>query len=355
MPTNCYRLFFSCISVEVGDQVSPMRYLIPKKSRRLPRAGRKGVDAIHHVVSRVCGREFLLTDVEKEAFRGLLKRVAGFCGVEVITFALLDNHFHLLIEVPGKPGDLSDEALLARARLLYGKERKGQPLSMARIEAALRAGDEVRAAMRGLLLGRMASLPMFMKILKQRYSILFNRKYDRVGTLWEGRFRSVLVENTRVAVRTVAAYIDLNPVRAGIVQDPKDYRFSGYGEAAGSGKLLKNALWPRIADNRSDLPEVIAARYRKYLYVVGSDPRKGHSLTPEQRAMVVEAGGSLSVAEKLRCRLRFMTEGVAIGTEAFAQEWLLSGKKAASKRKKTAAVAHGFDAEGLFIANGGRG
>ena len=120
--------------------------------------------------------------------------------MEVITFALLDNHFHLLIDVPGSPGELSDEALLERARLLYGEERKWQPLSIARIAAALKAGGEVREAMRGLLMQRMASLPMFMKILKQRYSILFNRKYDRVGTLWEGRFRSVLVEDTRVAL-----------------------------------------------------------------------------------------------------------------------------------------------------------
>ncbi|MCC5840632.1 MAG: transposase [Opitutales bacterium] len=333
-----------------------MRYLIPKKSCRLPRAGRKGVDGVHHVVSRVCGREFLLTDVEKEAFRGLLKRVAGFCGVEVITFALLDNHFHLLIEVPGKPGELSDEALLARARLLYGRERKGQPLSMARIEAALRAGGEIREAMRGLLMGRMASLPMFMKILKQRYSILFNRKYDRVGTLWEGRFRSVLVENTRVAVRAVAAYIDLNPVRAGIVDDPKDYRFSGYGEAIGSGKLREYALWRRIADNRSDPPEIVAARYRQYLYVAGSDPRKGHSLAPKERAKVMETSGSLSTAEKLRCRLRFMTQGVAIGTKAFVEEWLRGGKEmAASTKKKPPSTADGFDNEGLFVAGGRNG
>jgi putative transposase len=332
-----------------------MKYLIPKKSRRMPRAGRKGVDGVHHVVSRVCGRQFLLTDGEKEAFRGLLRRVAGFCGVEVITFALLDNHFHLLIEVPGKVGELSDEALLERARLLYGKERKSQALSMARIEAALRVGGEVREAMRGLLMGRMASLPMFMKILKQRYSILFNRKYDRVGTLWEGRFRSVLVENTRVALRAVAAYIDLNPVRAGVTDDPKDYRFSGYGEAVGSGKLKDYALWPRIADNRADPPEVTAAHYREYLYVSGSDPRKGRPLSPEEVATVRKQGGRLSMAHLLRCRLRYMTQGAVIGTKAFVEEWMRKRRGASNAEGKHApAVADGLDDEGLFTASNRR-
>lgn len=50
-------------------------------------------------------------------------------------------------------------------------------------------------------------------------------------TLWAERFKSVLVEGFGNALETVAAYIDLNPVWAGIVEDPKDYRFCGYAEA----------------------------------------------------------------------------------------------------------------------------
>lgn len=329
-----------------------MKYLIPPKSRRLPRAGRKGVDSIFHAVSRVCGRAFLLTDVEKEAFRGLMERVAGFCGVEIITYALLDNHFHLLIRVPGKPGELGDEELLARARLLYGAERKGQPLSMARIGAALRAGGEVREAMRGLLMGRMASLPMFMKILKQRYSILFNRKYDRVGTLWEGRFRSVLVEDSRGAVRAVAAYIDLNPVRAGATDDPKDYRWSGYGAANGSGQGNGYGLYRWIADNRNDPPETVAARYREYLYLAGSDPRKGRAFKPEEVRAVKESGGTLSTGQMLRCRLRYMTQGAVIGTKAFVEKWMRERRGAtADSRNKAPSLANSFNGEELFVAS----
>ena len=101
--------------------------------------------------------------------------------------------------------------------------------------------------MRRLLIGRMGSLPMFVKMLKQRYALGFNREHDRVGTLWEGCYRSVLVEPSREALLAVGAYIDLNPVRAGMVKDPKDYRWSGYGEAVGRGKVESYALLERVA------------------------------------------------------------------------------------------------------------
>jgi hypothetical protein len=55
------------------------------------------------------------------------------------------------------------------------------------------------------------------------------------------RFKSVLVEDGE-ALRTMAAYIDLNPVRAGMVKDPKDYRWCGYGEAMGGGTAARLEL-----------------------------------------------------------------------------------------------------------------
>ncbi|MCC5841343.1 MAG: transposase [Opitutales bacterium] len=299
------------------------RGLLPPKTRRMPRLVRAGHRASYHVTSRICGQAFLLDDVQKEHFRSLLRRVAGFCGVEVLTYAILENHFHLLIEVPGTPGELSDEELLARARLLYGDERKGQPLSILKIELALRADAETRLAMRGILLRRMASLPMFVKMLKQRFSLLYNRQHGRVGTLWEDRFHSVLVENTPAALRAVAAYIDLNPVRAGLVRDPKDYRFSGYGEAAGNGRGWANyPLFRHLAKGHVESIQTIAALYRRYLYLSAADPRKGAFLSAEAIAAVLAKGGEVPPSQLLRCRLRYMATGAAIGTRAFLEKHL---------------------------------
>ncbi len=84
----------------------------------------------------------------------------------------------------------------------------------------------------------MHDLSEFMKMLLQRFSSWFNRTHQRTGRLWEQRFKSVLVEDG-VAARTMAAYIDLNPVRAGICEDPADYRWSSYGEAVAGGKRAR--------------------------------------------------------------------------------------------------------------------
>ncbi len=73
-----------------------------------------------------------------------------------------------------------------------------------------------------------------MKTLMQRFTKWFNRTHARSGNLWEDAFKSVIVEDG-VAAKTIAAYIDLNPVRAGMVKDPAEYRWSSYGEAIGGG------------------------------------------------------------------------------------------------------------------------
>ena len=80
-----------------------------------------------------------------------------------------------------------------------------------------------------------------------------NRKHGRRGTIWEERFGSVVVEEEERALRTMAAYIDLNPVRAGMVEDPAEYRWSGYAEAMagkarsrrGLVRIIGQMAWPR--------------------------------------------------------------------------------------------------------------
>jgi hypothetical protein len=99
-----------------------------------------------------------------------------------------------------------------------------EELSAARRDAAGRV-EEIRHR----YTRRMHDLSWFMKSLLERFTKWFNGRHSRSGTLWEDRFKSVIVESG-------AAYIDLNPVRAGMVDDPADYRWSGYGEAVGGGK-----------------------------------------------------------------------------------------------------------------------
>ncbi|MFP4157129.1 MAG: transposase, partial [Opitutales bacterium] len=150
---------------------------------------------IHHAMSRVVGGQMLLGPREKEVFRKMLWQVADFSGVEVLIYCIMDNHFHVLVRVPERDRAISDAELLRRFRVLYPKPTKYQTASFKRFEAGLQAGSEEAVAMREQLLRRMHDLSEFMKTLKQRFSIWYNRNHGkRLGTLWMERFKSVLVQ-----------------------------------------------------------------------------------------------------------------------------------------------------------------
>jgi len=279
----------------------------------------------YHVVSRIVDRNFRLDDNEKELFRGMMRRAEAFCGVRVLTYAILSNHFHVLVEVPER-GTVSEPELIRRMTVLYGRTYAAnaqRQWAEWRKTGAARLVEEQQDKMRL----RMGDISAFVKTLKQRYSMSYNGRHGRKGTLWEDRFKSVLVENGEHAKAAVAAYIDLNPVRAKIVSDPKDYRWSGYGEACGGGQLARQGL---IAVHQSRWMEQpggwrhAAQRYRQLLYAAGEERldargervvRPGLSTAEVDR--VIETGGKLTLPQVLRCRVRYFTDGMAIGQKAF--------------------------------------
>ena len=75
---------------------------------------------------------------------------------------------------------------------------------------------------------RDSSISDTMKVVGSRYAQYMNLRYKRTGTLWEGRHRSSLVQSDRYLLRCYR-YIELNPVRAGMVERPEEYRWSSYG------------------------------------------------------------------------------------------------------------------------------
>jgi REP element-mobilizing transposase RayT len=154
-------------------------------------------------------------EVQKEVLRKMIWQVADFCGVEVLTYCIMSNHFHVLIQVPCV-GCISDAELLRRFKVLYSKPTKYQVASFAEIERLLLVGGDEAIEVRQKLLVRMGDLSEFMKTVKQHFSIWYNRHYgNRFGTLWVDRFKSVLVEGEGNPLQTMVAYIDLNAVRAG--------------------------------------------------------------------------------------------------------------------------------------------
>ena len=242
--------------------------------------------------------------------RGQIRRVAKFCGVRVLTYALMDNHFHLLIEV-GKEGELSDEVLLDRAGAIYSVEK------VMELEKALRGKH--RDAVREKLLNRMGDVSNFMKELKQRFSIWYNRSNERFGTLWAERFKSVLVEGKRHSMVVVGAYIDLNAVRAGRVANPADYIHCGYAEAMVGREVAREGVC-RMTGIKDPLQAL--ADYRVVLFGKGAGSGgfgKVPCLDPAEVEAVLQNEGEIGLAEAVRCRWRFFVEGKAFGSPHFIQ------------------------------------
>ena len=175
---------------------------------------------IYHCISRVVDRRFVFGEKECGAFRMYMRMYENFSGCRILSYCLMSNHFHLLLEVPPMAeGGLSDEALLQRLSALYSEAFVAgvtAELAEARKSAVASGcgGDTRVAEIHARFTYRMHDLSEFMKGLLIRFTRWFNRTHSRTGTLWEERFKSVIVESG-VAARTMAAYIDLNPVRAG--------------------------------------------------------------------------------------------------------------------------------------------
>ena len=206
---------------------------------RVPRIKEEG-EGFYHLMSRVVDRRRVLDDKEKERFRQLMHGAAVFSGVDVLTYSILDNHFHILTHVPERQ-PVDDQEFVRRLTALYGQkkaDRLGCELAALRAQGQNEAVDHLKAP----FLARMYDLSAYMKTVKQRFTQSFNRRRGRKGTLWEERFKSVIVEGSQGALSAIATYIDRNAVRAGIVSDPKDYRFCGYGEAMGGSRKAKEGL-----------------------------------------------------------------------------------------------------------------
>ncbi len=171
----------------------------------------RGKPALYHCLSRVVNRDKVLGPEEKERFVQILRLYERFCRVQVLAFCVMSNHFHLLLEVPDRPAErMSDEELLAHLGLLYGKAQLGK-IRWELEHYRAQGNDTAAEALKDRFFARMYDLSAFMKVVKQRFTQFFNRKHGRRGTLWEDRFKSVLVEDGHAA-RVVAAYIDLNPL-----------------------------------------------------------------------------------------------------------------------------------------------
>ncbi len=308
---------------------------------------------MYHCISRVVDRRFVFGDVEREKFRVFMRMQENFSGCRVLSYCVMSNHFHLLLEVPPMPeGGISDAELLKRLGTVYTEAvvaDVAKELGDARKVENQSHVEEVFAR----YTYRMHNLSEFMKALLIRFTRWFNGTHNRSGTLWEERFKSVIVESG-VAARTMAAYIDLNPVRAEMVKDPADYRWSSYGEAVGGGAkgngkkaregLVRACISHQQGGFEAEKWKEVSRVYRRAMGLalvrksrhakVGSSPavlkNTEEMLASEENETVLP---DIQMAGMLRHRVRYFTDGAVIGSRAFVNETFTAARERFSPKR----------------------
>ena len=290
-----------------------------------------------------------------------LRMYENFSGCRVLSYCLMTNHFHLLLEVPPMAeGGLSDEGLLHRLSALYSEAFVAE-VAEELVEARRTKNETWSAEVHARFCYRMHSLSQFMKGLLIRFTRWFNRTHARTGTLWEERFKSVIVESG-VAARTMAAYIDLNPVRAGMVKDPAEYRWSSYGEAVGGGKkgngkkaregLVRAYFCDQGVGFDSGKWLEVSRLYRRLMgLALGRKPGRAENQRRSQTAATVTKNTAemleskdngtvlkdLGMAKMLRCRVRYSTDGAVIGSKEFVNEAFAGARERFGPKRKDGA------------------
>jgi putative transposase len=318
----------------------------------------------YHVMSRTCGGDIFFDDTEKEALRRILHRLADFSGIHLLTFCVMGNHFHLLASVPHRPswiarfdGPDGEQRLLSHLRTLYSKAYIDQ--LQAELTEWRRLGNETAVQKKlDSFKHRLCDLSRFVKEVKERFSRWYNKRHQRQGTLWMDRFKSVLIEanlgkkdqpeSARIdVVRAMAAYIDLNPVRAGLVKDPADYPWCGYAEATTGKRHAQRGLC-RIMQKPVDSWDThqVAQTYATLLTSTPKSTTQKQKPTPKTPTQTppkptlksrLDTGEKPTLTDLLHQRIRLFSEAIVLGSQAFVEEVFQTQRhKFGPKRKQGA-------------------
>lgn len=293
-----------------------------------------------HVISRIVDRRMVFEDQEKGMFYRMMRQLEAFSGVEVVSYSLMGNHFHMLVKVPPKPMTLGESEVKERMKHIYSVRRVEEIEAMLIEMKAMGREDLIEAFYERMRL-RMFDLSEFFKALKQQFSVWYNSEHNRKGTLWEERFRSVLIEGSRAALMNVAAYIELNAVRAGICRDPKDYRWCSYTEAVAGGKSARRGIMditrgPMGAQLWKEAHSMYRTNLFRKGYMEGEQGiGKRRGLTKSEYMHEMRRNGEMDLSEQFSIRMRYFSEGLVIGSIQFVENFYMERRKHLDEGRKT--------------------
>jgi putative transposase len=287
----------------------------------VPRISRMIIDdetAVYHVMSRTALDGFVIGDTEKDFMLNLIKRYSALYFVEILGFCLMGNHFHILVKTLPEY-KFTDQDIKKRYEDFYGEGR----VFTDGLIPSLRA--------------KLSSLSEFVREIKVGFARYYNKRHNRRGYFWGDRFKSVIVDKGETLINCLA-YIDLNPLRAGIVSRPEDYRWNSLGYHVQTGNRdnflstdfgLKE-FNPPSADKCLKSEKERIRRYRRYVYEAGAvnRPEKGKTKVIGDRILEKERKREfeLSRNDRFRYRTRYFTDSGVIGSKEFVSKTYLRFK-----------------------------
>ncbi len=263
-------------------------------------------------------RKARLDDVEKDFMLDLIRRYSALYFTEIIGFNLIGNHFHILVRMFPEY-KYTDEDIQKRYENFYGDDKM------------------FAAGWIPSLREKLSSLSEFVKEIKQSFSRYYNKRHHRRGTLWSERFKSLIVENGETLINCLA-YIDLNPLRAGLVDRPEDYRWNslGYHIQTGNKDNFLSLDFGLLEFGPSEIRSAVTSelhgagildaeerlkRYRRYVYEAGAvnHPQKGQARVIDTDIVEHERKKNYEIKriDRFRYRTRYFTDSGIIGTKEF--------------------------------------
>ena len=269
-------------------------------------------------MSRTALDGFPLGDIENDFLLNLFKRYSALYFVEILGFSIMGNHFHLLVKMIPEY-NFTDEEIQKRYEKFYGDD---QMFAIGWIPS---------------LRLKLSSLSEFVREIKVGFARFYNKRHNRRGYFWGDRFKSVIVEHGETLINCLA-YIDLNPVRAGLVQRPEDYRWNSLGYHVqmnnednflsldfGPVKYASLSLRELHKAGLIEFGELDAKerlrRYRRYVYEAGAldRPDKDNAKVIDKGIVENERKKKFEIRrmDRFRYRTRYFTDSGIIGTKEF--------------------------------------
>jgi REP element-mobilizing transposase RayT len=155
--------------------------------------------------------------------------LAGLFAVEIHSYSVMSNHLHLVVRtLPGRAEAWADAEVARRWLWLFPGRggKRGQPPTEAAVMSLCQDPTRLAACRK-----RLADLSWFMRCLNEPIARRANREDECTGRFWEGRFKCQKLED-QGAVLACMAYVDLNPVRAGIAETPESSKFTSVQDRA---------------------------------------------------------------------------------------------------------------------------